>query len=123
MARVKSEDTEPELIARSIIHRMGYRFRLHRDDLPGSPDIVLPRHRKVVFVHGCFWHSHDCPKGSRPGTRTDFWNEKLDRNVRRDTQAERALRDKGWDVLVIWECELSDIDLARKKLRRFLEAS
>lgn len=120
MARVKNKNTAPELKVRSTLHRLGYRFRLHRRDLPGSPDIVLPRHRKVIFVHGCFWHGHDCPRGKRPATNQDFWDDKLDRNLARDRAARRALAAQGWQTLVIWECRTSDDDL-RSQLLDFLE--
>jgi DNA mismatch endonuclease, patch repair protein len=114
MARVKNKNTEPELVVRKILHRLGYRFRIHRRDLPGYPDIVLPRHRKAIFVHGCFWHSHSCPRGKRPSTRAEFWNAKLDRNVARDEANQRKLESLGWKVLVLWECELEIAELERK---------
>ena len=120
MARVKNKNTKPEEQVRSLLHRMGYRFRLHRTDLPGSPDIVLPRHRKIVFVHGCFWHSHDCPRGKRPSTRIDFWNEKLDRNVERDRESRRALEAMGWTVLIVWSCELKKPHGVIEKLNSFM---
>lgn len=121
MSRVKNKDTKPEVRVRSMLHQMGYRFRLHLRDLPGAPDIVLPRHRKAVFVHGCFWHSHDCPRGKRPSTRTEFWNAKLDRNVERDRTNRESLENQGWQVLTVWECELKDPDAVREKLRRFMD--
>ena len=121
MSRVKNQDTGPEVRVRSMLHRMGYRFRLHRRDLPGTPDIVLPRHEKIVFVHGCFWHSHDCPRGERPGTRTDFWDEKLDSNVERDRQNQAKLKEQGWEVLVVWGCEVKEPETAYEKLSAFME--
>lgn len=121
MARVKNRHTGPELRVRSLLHRLGYRFRLHRRDLPGSPDIVLPRHRKVIFVHGCFWHGHDCPRGARPITRTDFWDAKLDRNVVRDREDTSGLEAAGWRVLVLWECQTKNDDDTIQLLRTFLE--
>lgn len=121
MSRVKGVNTKPEKAVRSIIHRMGFRFRLHRRDLPGKPDIVLPRHRKVVFVHGCFWHGHKaCRRSSRPETNKEFWDEKLSRNIERDRRKIRELKKMGWDVLLIWQCELKKAGLVESKLARFL---
>lgn len=105
---------------RSLLHRLGYRFRLHRKDLPGNPDIVLPRHRTVVFVHGCFWHGHDCPRGKRPASNVAFWNPKLDRNIERDCRVVQLLETDGWRVLIIWECEIADMDCLRARLRESL---
>lgn len=108
MARVKGKDTKPELRLRKLLHGMGYRFRLHRRDLPGTPDLVFPGRRAVIFMHGCFWHRHpdpDCRRSRLPKTRTDFWLPKLDANVARDAAAEAALRALGWRVLTVWECE------------------
>lgn len=121
MSRVKNKNTTPEVQVRSMLHRMGYRFRLHRRDLPGAPDVVLPRDRKTIFVHGCFWHNHDCPRGKRPSTRTEFWNPKLDANVERDRANREALEEDGWQVLIVWECELKDSETVREKLRHFME--
>ena len=121
MARVRTRDTEPETRVRKLLHGMGYRFRLHPKDLPGSPDIVLPRYRKAVFVHGCFWHGHDCAKGRRPTSNVDFWSKKLDRNVVRDRQSNDALGALGWKVLVIWECQTQEPDTLPSLLRTFLE--
>jgi len=121
MSRVKGRDTTPELAVRSIIHRHGYRFRLHRKDLPGCPDIVLPRHRKIVFVHGCFWHGHKgCRKSSRPATNRKFWDTKIDSNIARDKKTVRRLRRSGWSVLVVWECELRNPQKLERRLLRFL---
>lgn len=107
MARVKGRNTKPELAVRSALFADGFRFRLHRADLPGRPDIILPRYRQAVFVHGCFWHSHDCPKGrQRPSSNVVFWAKKLDGNAERDQRNYAALMAAGWDVLVIWECQL-----------------
>ncbi len=104
MAAVRGKNTRPELAVRSALFRAGYRYRLHRRDLPGSPDIVLPRYRVVVFVHGCFWHGHDCPRGRRPASNVEFWNTKLERNVARDRASRAALEAAGWTVAVIWQC-------------------
>ncbi len=121
MARVRSTHTAPEIKVRSLSHRLGYRFSLHRKDLPGSPDVVFPRLRSVIFVHGCFWHCHShCRKASIPATRRDFWTAKLDRNVARDAIACRQLRREGWRVLVIWECETKTDGKLLRKLNSFL---
>ena len=106
MARIRSRDTAPEKIVRSTLHRAGYRFRLHSTQLPGRPDIVLPKHRTVVFVHGCFWHRHKrCRFAYTPKSRVAFWNEKFFRNVERDRQNVASLRRLGWRVITVWECE------------------
>lgn len=107
MAGIGGRDTKPELIVRRALHAAGFRYRLHRRDLPGKPDLVLPRHRAVIFVHGCFWHRHgDCRYATTPATRTAFWKEKFDRNVERDRRIERQLTELGWRVATIWECGL-----------------
>ncbi|GGF33377.1 very short patch repair endonuclease [Youhaiella tibetensis] len=106
MKAVKTKDTGPELLVRQILHREGYRFRLHRKDLPGRPDIVLPKFRLAIFVNGCFWHAHDCPKGRAPKSKLDYWGPKREANVIRDARAREALQALGWHVLVIWECEV-----------------
>ena len=109
MARVRSRNSAPELRVRSLLHRSGFRFRLHVRDLPGSPDIVLPRHRTVVFVHGCFWHRHaGCPYAYVPRSRTGFWQRKFADNVTRDARDAERLESMGWRVLVVWECDLRD---------------
>jgi len=121
MGRVKGRDTKPELLVRSLIHRMGFRFRIHRRDLPGNPDIVLPRHKKVIFIHGCFWHGHPgCPRAKRPTTNQAFWNMKLEHNEKRDKQFQEQLTNIGWKVLVIWQCETKDINKLAIELERFL---
>lgn len=104
MSRVRSKDTSPETIVRRLLHSLGYRFRLHRQDLPGTPDIVLPRHRVAIFVHGCFWHGHDCPLFRMPATRTDFWSSKIEANRTRDKSARSALLNLGWRTITVWEC-------------------
>lgn len=109
MRRIKSKNTKPEVLLRSLLHKAGYRFRVHRKDLPGNPDIVFPGRRKVIFVHGCFWHQHaGCREGRLPSTRQEYWRPKLERNVQRDTVAIEQLQAQGWSVLTIWECELND---------------
>ena len=121
MSRVKGRDTKPETLVRSFVHRMGFRFRLHRRDLPGKPDILLPRHNKVIFVHGCFWHGHKhCPRSERPTTNERFWNKKLDGNIERDKRCRRKLRRMGWEVLVVWQCETRNPEKLLKKIERFL---
>lgn len=123
MAAVKSGDTTPELVVRRLVHRLGYRYRLHCRDLPGSPDLVLPRLRKAVFVHGCYWHRHACPAGqSTPATRLDYWQAKFERNVTRDRSNLRKLRRLGWSVLVVWECQTTARKRAalERRLARFL---
>ncbi|MCY4172933.1 MAG: DNA mismatch endonuclease Vsr [Cyanobacteria bacterium MAG CAR3_bin_5] len=117
MAGIKSRNTAPELAVRRIAHRMGLRFRLHRKDLPGRPDLVFPKHRLVVFVHGCFWHRHEgCRRASMPKSRTDFWMTKLAANVARDRRQEAALQALGWRVLVIWGCETGDRRAVERRL-------
>ena len=118
MSRVSGKNTKPELIVRSLLHKMGYRFRLHRQDLPGKPDITLPKFKKVIFIHGCFWHGHEnCPRSKRPETNKTFWDNKLDKNIRRDRQHIQELNELGWDSLIIWTCEInSQVDLKLKLL-------
>jgi DNA mismatch endonuclease (patch repair protein) len=123
MRAVRRRDTAPELIVRKMLHANGWRFRLHRKDLPGSPDIVFPVRRKAVFVHGCFWHGHDCRLGRAPKTRKEFWAAKRRDNRARDLRAENALRELGWESFVIWQCELKEPSFALKKLEQFLETS
>ena len=121
MKSVGRADTKPEIVVRRLCHSMGYRFRLHRKDLPGTPDLVFPKLRKVVFVHGCFWHRHpNCPRATTPKTREEFWWDKFKANVQRDARSEKALRSMGWAVLVIWECETQNVALLELQLRRFL---
>lgn len=123
MSRVKAKDTRPELRVRRLAHRLGYRFRLHRPDIPGRPDLAFIRARKVVFVHGCFWHRHDCAAGQRfPKTRTEFWGPKLKANTSRDEAVGERLKASGWQPLVIWECETRNTDLVQARLREFLDA-
>jgi DNA mismatch endonuclease (patch repair protein) len=121
MGLVRSRNTKPEMIVRRLIHGMGYRYRLHDRTLPGTPDIVFRSHRKAVFVHGCFWHRHRCASGNRtPKSRTDFWVPKLDANKLRDAKHRRALAAQGWRVLTIWECQVSNEEGLRQRLRHFL---
>ncbi|MDY2564053.1 very short patch repair endonuclease [Pseudomonas syringae] len=117
MRSVPRKDTKPEIFVRSLLHRMGLRFRLHPKNLPGTPDIVLSRHRTVVFVHGCFWHRHPrCRYASTPKTRLDFWLPKFESNIQRDSKKEVQLRDLGWRVLVVWECETRCPDQLKARL-------
>jgi DNA mismatch endonuclease, patch repair protein len=114
MAAVRGKNTVPERIVRSMVHAMGYRFRLHRKDLPGKPDLAFPTKKKAIFVHGCFWHRHEgCPRASSPKTRMQFWESKFDRNIERDRRVLLRLSKIGWESLIIWECEIkSSKDLA-----------
>lgn len=121
MSRVKNRDTKPEIIVRSIVHRLGYRFRKNNSNLPGCPDIVLTRHRKVIFVHGCFWHGHKkCKRASRPTTNETFWDKKLDMNIVRDKLNSKTLKSLGWKMLTIWECQIKDRNQLLSKLEKFL---
>jgi DNA mismatch endonuclease (patch repair protein) len=121
MRRIRNKDTSPELMLRSMIHRLGYRFRLHRKDLPGKPDLVFPSRRKVIFVHGCFWHQHSgCKEGRLPASRLEYWEPKLKRNQVRDAENRAHLEEAGWDVLTVWECSLRKRPPLIKTLRRFL---
>ncbi|WP_242415542.1 very short patch repair endonuclease [Sphingomonas panni] len=121
MRRVKGKDTKPELVVRRLLHKLGYRFRLHRKDLPGRPDIVLPKFRTAIFVHGCFWHRHPgCRKASTPKTRADFWQAKFDANVARDERNVADLSSAGWMVVTVWECETKSIDDLRVQLTEAL---
>lgn len=121
MSRVRSKGTTPEMNARRAAHRLGYRFRLHRRDLPGTPDLTFPRLRKVVMVNGCFWHQHPrCPRATTPRTRPEYWLPKLARNVARDAANVARLNEQGWDVLVLWECEARTVEAAAEQLARFL---
>lgn len=119
MAAIRGRDTSPELKVRRLLHRLGYRFRLHRRDLPGSPDIVLPRHKTVVFVHGCFWHRHPgCRYATTPKTREEFWSRKFEQNVQRDHHQQKQLQEMGWSVMVVWECELLDLPSLTARIER-----
>jgi len=121
MRSVKSENTLPELVVRSTLHRLGYRFRLHRPDLPGKPDIVFPRDQKVIFVHGCFWHGHDCVRGARvPKTNRAYWLSKIARNKARYSTQLSALEALGWQALTIWECQCRDVPALTRVMNRYL---
>ena len=121
MARVGPKDTKPEMAVRRLLHDLGYRYRLHRRDLPGTPDICFPARRKAIFVHGCFWHRHEgCRRTTTPKTRAAFWNEKFQQNIARDHRKIAALRELGWDVLVVWECEAEGAPVLAQRLMSFL---
>lgn len=122
MGRVRGKDTKPELLVRRILHRNGYRFRLHAKVLPGKPDIVLAKHRTVVLVHGCFWHRHKgCSDATVPKSRTDFWIQKFTDNVKRDARNQAVLRKLGWTIIIVWECETAKLDRLSDRLRREIE--
>lgn len=124
MRRIRSEDMRPELAVRSLVHRMGHRFRLHRRDLPGKPDLVFVAQRKVIFVHGCFWHSHaDCKYAHVPKSNPDYWGPKLKRNRERDAKSIAALKGDGWKTLVIWECETRRENTLKKRVKAFLSTN
>lgn len=124
MSRIRSRNMKPELAVRSLVHRMGYRFRLHRRDLPGAPDLVLPRHKSVIFVNGCFWHWHpdaECPIAGLPKSNLAYWRPKLERTRERDRRHKVDLADLGWRILTIWECNLRELDDVAESIRKFLE--
>ena len=117
MSAIKSKNTKPEIKVRKILHSMGYRFRLHSKDLPGSPDIVLPKYKTVIFVHGCFWHRHEnCKYASNPKTRKEFWNKKFTENKKRDSEIQEKIKILDWRSVVIWECETKNIENLRDKI-------
>ncbi len=121
MGRIRSKDTKPEVAVRSMLHRLGYRFRLHRKDLPGRPDIVLPKHRKIILVQGCFWHGHTCRLASKPKSNEKYWSDKIATNQARDARNADALALQGWTVLELWECEVRRLVGLEEKLRTFLQ--
>jgi DNA mismatch endonuclease, patch repair protein len=122
MQAVKSKNTTPELLVRRLLHSQGYRYRLHNSDLPGCPDIVFPARRKIIFVHGCFWHGHNCKRGARvPTTNRVYWTHKVNSNRSRDLTARKNLALDGWKVLCVWECELKDLTATLKRLSKFLD--
>lgn len=123
MQSVGTKDTGPEMAVRRLLHRLGYRYRLHRRDLPGTPDLAFPSRKKAVFVHGCYWHGHGCSKGRLPKSGLDYWGQKIARNKERDAEKEAALHRLGWETETIWQCELRDAEAATKKLVGFLGPS
>jgi DNA mismatch endonuclease (patch repair protein) len=121
MSAVSGGDTKPELIVRRLVHGMGFRYRLHVAGLPGKPDMVLSRHRKVIFIHGCFWHGHEgCKRAGRPASNIEFWNAKIDKNLERDRRSPAELERLGWKILVVWECETKNIAKLTEILSNFL---
>lgn len=122
MRLVKGRDTGPEMIVRRIAHGLGYRYRLHRKDLPGKPDLVFSGKHKIIFVNGCFWHGHKCKRGARePKTNASYWRQKIANNMGRDTKNKRKLKQLGWKVLVLWECELKDKKILENRIKTFLD--
>ena len=122
MASIRGKDTGPELTVRRLVFSLGFRFRIHRSDLPGTPDLVLPRLKKVIFVHGCFWHHHgnSCSKSRTPKSRTAYWADKFRLNRLRDRRVQRHLKKRGWGCLIIWECQLKDLDRLQSRILLFL---
>lgn len=123
MGKIQSKDTSPEMIVRRLVYCLGYRYRLHRKDLPGKPDLVFSGRKKIIFVHGCFWHQHSittCKIARIPKSRTDYWIPKLQHNVERDSEHQRVLEAGGWKILVIWECEVKNMDEMKKTISKFL---
>jgi len=121
MGLVKSKNTKPELAVRKLVFGLGYRYRLNCPGLPGTPDLVFPGRKKVIFVHGCFWHRHEgCPNARIPKSRVEFWTKKLERNVQRDQEVQAELKRMGWEYLIIWECELKDMEAVAQRVKTFL---
>lgn len=121
MSQVGSKDTKPEMIVRRALHRLGYRYRLHRQNLPGSPDLVFVSRRKVIFVHGCFWHGHGCRWGQLPKSRSEYWKNKIETNRERDRRNLNALKKQGWTALTVWQCELKQPRMALDRIVAFLD--
>ena len=121
MSAVRTKDTGPELLVRRILTRLNYRYRLHRKDLPGRPDVVFPGRKKAIFVHGCFWHSHGCDKGKAPRSRLEYWAPKLEANRVRDAANVDELAKLGWEVLVVWQCETRDLDALEARLAKYVD--
>lgn len=122
MARIKGENTKPEILVRKIVHSLGYRFRVHSNSLRGKPDIVFARHRKLIFVHGCFWHGHaKCSRARLPSTNIKFWQTKIRENALRDTRVKGSLNRSGWRILVVWQCQTKNVEALTQRLRSFLE--
>lgn len=121
MSRIRGKDTRPEIVVRSLLHRLGYRFRLNRKDIPGKPDIVLPKYQTAIYVHGCYWHRHaGCHLAYTPKSNLEFWNKKFSKNTERDRLVSSALKETGWKQIVVWECETRDQDALASRLKREL---
>ncbi|MEW6113100.1 MAG: very short patch repair endonuclease [Thermodesulfobacteriota bacterium] len=120
MSRIRAKNTKPEMILRRLVHSLGYRYRLHSNDLPGRPDLVFGSRKKVIFVHGCFWHQHECMRTKQPKTHRNYWDNKLKGNRKRDLEVLSVLAELGWECLVVWECELEQGDQVRDRLLSFL---
>lgn len=123
MQSVKTRDTGPEVLIRRALHRLGYRFRLHVRELPGSPDLVFPSRRKVIFIHGCYWHGHNCAKGKLPKSRLDYWGPKIAKNKERDARNEERLAELGWRSAIVWQCDLKNEKVVQKRLTKYLGSS
>ena len=123
MSLIRNADTEPEMIVRRLVHGMGYRYRLHARDLPGNPDLVFRPRKKVIFVHGCFWHQHGCRQYRQPRTKRSFWHPKLAKNKTRDAEVRQLLRKLGWGVMVVWECQVRKERVLRSRIKRFLDGT
>lgn len=124
MSRIKSKDTQPEMLLRHTLHSLGYRYRLHYPGLPGHPDLAFPSRKKVIFVHGCFWHRHNCKLGlPQPATRKQFWARKLERNKVRDKEVRQTLKKLGWSSLIVWECQLKDLSKVLDRVAPFLDSN
>jgi DNA mismatch endonuclease, patch repair protein len=122
MSRVRNKDTKPEMAVRRLVYRMGFRYRLHSRTLPGKPDLVFPRRKRVIFVHGCFWHRHSgCALARMPKSRLEFWKPKMEANRKRDSRNQRLLRKEGWRILVVWECQLADEETMQDRIMKFLD--
>jgi DNA mismatch endonuclease (patch repair protein) len=123
MSKIRSKDTKPEVKVRSILHRLGYRFRIHRADLPGKPDIILPKYKAAILVHGCFWHGHECKIASKPKSNQSYWHPKIEVNRARDERNAYALTGQGWKVLTLWECEIRKGEGLEEKIENFLNGN
>lgn len=121
MRRVRRVNTSPELIVRKLVHRLGYRFSVHKKGLPGTPDLVFVSCKKAIFVHGCFWHRHRCKRATMPKSNRKFWKSKFDVNIARDRRQRRDLRASGWSVMIVWECQTGDLQLLNSRLKKFLK--